>query len=522
MLRRYLSFIAILLFAFAIRMWDIDARSLWFDEAIEYWVATSNVPDLLKNAWKGLNDPPLYVFLLHWWMKIGQAEFFLRFPSVCFSVLSVAGVSVLTSKLFGQRAGLVAATVMTILPSEIRYAQEVGEYALMICGITFYLYSWQRTLEEHSFRVYAWWVIASLVATYSYFYAVFPIFASLAVIVICDCCHKKLAKIFERFVGLSLYAIGIVLLLSMFSIQPKFDFKNPSISLTREILGIELGNLTSGTIKNLIGFQLASWPWTQVPEPILVLLIVTLALLVLVNLSSYPKRWLALVLFTWVIYFLFGRARTFGFRYGLILTPLLIPTIAQSVSKLFDQGFRLVGIFACTGVLLVGIISLPNRTFRDMVYAGSDFPWPEIQDMRRVVKLWCEYRTGEQVTYVYYGAVPAFRYYFKQCESDRDNPLPMWYAHCWKQDSPDYCKADNVFYGAWIRNYSPEAKLDSIHKTLGAQPRELWIVFSHVYPGERETILQDLSEQYRVIQSYQQKGAWAYLLAWRGNLEEMP
>jgi hypothetical protein len=501
----------ILWIAFALRMWDIGARSLWFDESIEYWIATSNISDLPNNALEGLNDPPLYVFFLQWWMRIGQGEFFLRFPSVCFSLLSIAGVSVLTRKLFRWRASLIATGFMAILPSEIRYAQEVGEYALMVCGVTFYLLSWTKVMEEHSFRAYIFGGLAALLATYSYFYAVFPIVVSFVITFVHNCFHGR-GKFIKQSVGLFLYGVGIVPLVNLFLSRSKFGLSTLALDFTQTTLEMEVRNLLGGTLKSLIGFQLASWPWTRIPEPILMLLVTTIVFLMIVYLSSYPKQWLALLIFTWLAYFVLGRARVFGFRYGLILTPLLIPTIAQSISGSLGQKFsRPVSILVLGGIFLAGVISLPNRAFRDQFYAGFNFPWPEIEDMRQVVEFWFEHRTAEQSTYVYYGSVPAFRYYLKQHGLGVDNVPPMWYAHCWKQYSPAYCRTDNIFYGAWIRNHSSEAKLNSISETLGSRPHRLWIAFSHVYPGEKEIILEGLKE-YRVILTYEHAGASLYLL----------
>lgn len=501
----------VLLIAFALRMWDIDARSLWFDESIEYWIATSRINELLINAWEGLNDPPLYVFLLHWWMKIGQSELFLRFPSVCFSLLSVVGVSILTRKLFGQKASLIAAGLITVLPSEIRYAQEVGEYALMVCAITFCLIAWLKVTKERSWYDYILWTMAALLATYSYYYAIFPVGVLFALIVVEGYIRSRLDGLVKPSISLSLYGIGISPLIQLF--LSRYGLSSALINIEQTNLRIELSNLFGGTAKNLLGFQLVGWPWTGISDPILLLLIATLVLLIIANLSGYPKQWLMLLVLTWLAYFLVGRARTFGFRYGLILTPMLIPTIAQGISMaLANKYYRLIGIFALASVLILGTISLPNRVFREWVYPNSNWPWPEIQDMRQVVKFWLEHRIQSQYTYVYYGSVPAFRYYLKQYGQEMGDIPPMWYANCWSQSAPDYCAADNVFYGAWIRSRPPETKLDSIWKTLGLQPSQLWLVFSHIYPGEKESILSGLNEQYRTSLAYERNGASAYLL----------
>ena len=51
--RRRLPALAILALAFAVRVWDLRARALWFDEACEYWIATAPWSQLVASARTG-------------------------------------------------------------------------------------------------------------------------------------------------------------------------------------------------------------------------------------------------------------------------------------------------------------------------------------------------------------------------------------------------------------------------------------------------------------------------------------
>jgi uncharacterized membrane protein len=166
--RKYTWFIPILLLAFAVRMWDINARSLWFDEAVEYWSAAPPLW-LLPRTVLATYQPPLYTFLLHMWLKVGMEAVWLRFLSVVLSMLTLVGVTTWGYRLFGLRGALIAAGITALLPSEVRYAQEIGEYALMVCGLTWALYFLDRALRGSGWKFWSLWGFFSIVSVYSHY-----------------------------------------------------------------------------------------------------------------------------------------------------------------------------------------------------------------------------------------------------------------------------------------------------------------------------------------------------------------
>ena len=145
---RFLCLIIILL-GFALRVYNLGERSLWFDETLEYWVARSPLPDILPTVKIALFDPPLYSLLLHFWLKVGHTEFITRFLSLVFSVAGILGVIVLSRLSFGKKASLVAGILMAISVPDIRFAQEAGQYALMSFVLTWNLVFLYLLIKEN-------------------------------------------------------------------------------------------------------------------------------------------------------------------------------------------------------------------------------------------------------------------------------------------------------------------------------------------------------------------------------------
>jgi hypothetical protein len=96
---------------------------------------------------------------------------------------------------------------------------------------------------------------------------------------------------------------------------------------------------------------------------------------------------------------------------------------------------------------------------------------PGTEDLRPVVSaLSSAFRTGDRI-YVYYGAAPAFQYYYRQNE-------------------------ESQFYGAESRRH-PRRYIREL-KDLLRSPGRLWLVFSHCHQDECTFIHQHLSYTYPV------------------------
>ena len=76
----------------AVRLYDLGRGSVWVDEALEFWTASASTNQLMQSVSQEILDPPLYTPVLHFWMEGGISEWYLRLPSVIFSMLILAGV----------------------------------------------------------------------------------------------------------------------------------------------------------------------------------------------------------------------------------------------------------------------------------------------------------------------------------------------------------------------------------------------------------------------------------------------
>lgn len=123
--------ISLLLLAFALRCYRLDAQPIWWDEAISIHLATSTVASLLADRAAHIH-PPLYFLLLKGWVALsGPSAFSARFLSVWFNTLLVAAICSFGRRYLDRRTGLLAGLLATLSPLYVVYSQEVRVYALL-------------------------------------------------------------------------------------------------------------------------------------------------------------------------------------------------------------------------------------------------------------------------------------------------------------------------------------------------------------------------------------------------------
>ena len=515
--RRYLLFSPVLLLAFALRMWDIDARSLWFDEAFEYWSANAPFWEIPGNVLTSY-QPPLYTYLLHMWLKFGIEAVWLRFLSVGLSMLNIVGVMTLGYRLFSLRGALIAGGMAAILPSEVRYAQEVGEYALMGCALTWVLIFLDYASKNSRWRSWGLWGLFSVISVYTHYGAIIVVASSAMISLIENLWRGR------KQAALQQVAVSVTVLLLCL---PLFGFFLPrQVQVpSRNILAIPVRSLSTeiagfvDSIGNTFLFQLTGWPFSTLPKwigTIEIALIFALSLSIIARpFARVQKRSLWWFWVAYICYFVVVRSGlyaygNYGFRYALILAPLFVLAVVAAVEQLVHWRQTLVAFVMFSVIVGLGVYSLPNRTLSQITREKQ--AWPETEDLREVTQYWMEHRNNGP-TYIYYGAVPAFRYYLQLYGLDVYSLSPRWYAACW--EGGNSCpNGDGVFFGTWLRHLAPPAKVEAIEHTLGDWPQRLWIIFSHPYPGEDQQILGWLVEEvgYSMTLSNVEVNASAYLL----------
>ncbi len=164
--------IAILILALVLRLINLN-QSLWLDEAVQAVTAKASLGSIFQEI-TGDFHPPLFHFLLHYWVKIfGVSEISLRMPSVLFGVGAVYLIYLLGQTLGSKKWGLTSALLLATAPFHIYYSQEARMYS----AVTFFtlgsMYFFLKILksEKSPGREGAAYFLFTLLALYTDYFA---------------------------------------------------------------------------------------------------------------------------------------------------------------------------------------------------------------------------------------------------------------------------------------------------------------------------------------------------------------
>ncbi|NLF02127.1 MAG: hypothetical protein GX601_14235 [Anaerolineales bacterium] len=122
---------AICLLGFALRLYRIEAQSLWWDEAISLHLATSTLGQILADRAAHVH-PPLYFLLLKGWVSVaGVSAFSARLSSTLANTALIATAYAVGRRHAGRSTGLAAALVTAGSALYVVYSQEVRTYAAL-------------------------------------------------------------------------------------------------------------------------------------------------------------------------------------------------------------------------------------------------------------------------------------------------------------------------------------------------------------------------------------------------------
>jgi mannosyltransferase len=172
-----LALLGLLLLAFALRVYQLQAQSLWYDEGVSWYMTRMSLSDL--TIWTADDiQPPLYYYLLWGWTRLaGTSEYALRFPSVFFGMISVPLLWVTARRLLGKRAAWLASLLLALSPLHVYYAQEARMYTLLTFLGLLSSYLLLRLLNSQSPNLRSpltWaYILSAVAALYTHYFAFF-------------------------------------------------------------------------------------------------------------------------------------------------------------------------------------------------------------------------------------------------------------------------------------------------------------------------------------------------------------
>ncbi|MBA3335234.1 MAG: glycosyltransferase family 39 protein [Acidobacteria bacterium] len=167
----------------SLRLWNLTASCLWFDELFSVHAATQSWNSLFWFVAQDLIHPPLFYILLKIWISVGGENlFWLRFFPVFFSIIAVIPFVLLARELKLNLSTItIALTFFAVNGSLIKYAQEVRMYSLLLCLGLFSMWLLARFLNDG--KGFLFFVIVNILLVYTHYFGWFLIFAEVLAVI---------------------------------------------------------------------------------------------------------------------------------------------------------------------------------------------------------------------------------------------------------------------------------------------------------------------------------------------------
>ena len=172
-----LAAVIIILCAALLRTHRLDFKSLDADEMFTVAIGDSDntLLDVLSIPLHNTPTakPAFYFLVTHFFLRLEDHDFLLRFPSLAFGVLGVAATYAVGTKLFGRKEGLTAAFLLCISPLHVRYSQMARFYPLLMTFSLLSLYFLYRGMFAADGRGWVGFVVATVLNLYTHLFAFF-------------------------------------------------------------------------------------------------------------------------------------------------------------------------------------------------------------------------------------------------------------------------------------------------------------------------------------------------------------
>lgn len=199
--RKFVAVIAIMLVAFAVRVFYLNERGIWYDEAFAILYASRSFQEMLSGTLSSVGGaaadvhPLFYYFSLHLWLGIaGDSVFSARYYSVLYGIATIPIIYCLARELFNPRVAAISSALLALAPFHLAYSQEARMYAQLGFWSALAFYAFSRYRRSAAKKWWTLFVFAGAGALYSHNLA-FVALSALGVWVIADALRTRTTRV---------------------------------------------------------------------------------------------------------------------------------------------------------------------------------------------------------------------------------------------------------------------------------------------------------------------------------------
>jgi mannosyltransferase len=166
-----------------LRLAALDHKSFWVDEIASVVIAQRTGSTFWYWVWHEEGNMAAYYVFLHEWLHFGVGEAAVRLLSVIPGVGAVPVMYALGARLFGRKAGLLAAGFLALNACSVLVSQEARAYSFLVLGVSASTYFFVQLIERPTYsRAWIYGPVAGLTFYFHYFGILVPIAHGLSLV----------------------------------------------------------------------------------------------------------------------------------------------------------------------------------------------------------------------------------------------------------------------------------------------------------------------------------------------------
>ena len=169
--RYFQTLIILTIIGFFLRFYNLGYNSLWLDEATTYNISLQSFAGIWQVTANGEFNPPLFYWVEHVMLMLGNNEFILRFIPALLGVLTIPLFYMIGKEFLDRNAGIIAAAACTVSPFLIYYSQEARAYMMMLFFVALATIFFLRAMKSGSLMHWIFFGVFSALAFWAHFYA---------------------------------------------------------------------------------------------------------------------------------------------------------------------------------------------------------------------------------------------------------------------------------------------------------------------------------------------------------------
>lgn len=413
-------------------LYNLMHSALWGDEWVEYTYSQEAIgTGALYERIISTFQPPLYNYVMHFWLKVNSSIEWFRFFNVLLGGIAGVFLFLTVKRMYSRKTAAIALCGLAVCYQWVYCIQECSEYALMLFFLFAALYFFVEARYQFTYWKMIFLILACVGAVYSQYGSAFVVLPLLLLFYLGNLLEKGVRLSRKLWISAS-YLISVF----AFAAPLYFSFLQKQLErneIANHAMDFSLGILKDApfTLGHIIGYFFsfeaqAAWKWVW--GLVSVLLLLATVLLFIKGQLDWTKKFLIITLwFAYALHYLLVQLHIYamvhpnqssGFfcRYSYFYIPLFCVILPMVISELcalnlqwnIRKGLTLA---AGAGVLCMflsfhSLLGNWNKTYDD-----------------QFAEIWMEEKGWEDTTYLLGLAHYGFEYYVSHADGYQEGYL---------------------------------------------------------------------------------------------------